>query len=325
MTTARANVTGPAVAHAGATEGGRFHAYGLDFLSAIPIPEMRVAEHGSTAGDQDADVTIEVGAVPDHLPDPINVGIVYESSATELLVRIPDVGRYWIQDGQRIVIEPSPEATDHEVRVFLLGTCIGALLHQRGFFVLHASGIGTPDGAVLFTGVSGAGKSTLLAELLRRGYRMMVDDVCAITVGADGHPQVIPSYPRTRLWGETAAKLAIETAGLTRTRPTMDKYERQLPDQFWDEVAPLRRVYHLAGSNGDELSLTPLGRIESFQAIRSNTYRDALVDGFALRREHFELASAVARAADVVRVVRPVDSFRLVELAELILEDLASR
>lgn len=308
----------------GATEAGRFHAYGLDFSSTIAIPEMQVVDAGSRGG-RNADVTIELGAVPDHLPDPINVGVVYESNANELLVRISNVARYWISEGRRIVIEPAPEATDHEVRVFLLGTCIGALLHQRGLYVFHASGIGTPDGAVLFAGVSGAGKSTLLAELLRRGYRMMVDDVCAITVGDGGQPEVIPSYPRTRLWGETAARLAIETEGLTRTRPTMDKYERQLPDQFWDEVAPLRRIYHLTGSNGDELSLSPLGSVESFQVIRSNTYRDALVDGFALRREHFELASAIARAADVVRIVRPVDSFRLVELADLIIEDLASR
>jgi hypothetical protein len=305
--------------------GGRFHAYGLDFASTIPIPEMRVVEEGPQVAVR-ADVTIELGPVPDHLPDPSTVGVIYEPNATELLVRIADVGRYWISDGRRIVIDPAPEATDHEVRVFLLGTCIGALLHQRGFFVFHASGIGTPDGAVLFTGVSGAGKSTLLAELLRRGSphdgrRRLRDRGRRATA----RPEVIPSYPRTRLWGETAARLSIETTGLTRTRPTMDKYERQLPDQFWDEVAPLRRIYHLAGSNGDELSLTPLGSLESFQVVRTNTYRDRLIDGFALRREHFELASAIAASVEVVRVVRPVDSFRLVELADLILEDLDSR
>jgi hypothetical protein len=311
-----------------ATNGGhaglrRYRAYGLHIVSAIRIPELTPVGDGTDL-DRAPDVTIEFGEVPDHLPDPINVGVIYESNATELLVRISNVGRYWISDGHRIVVEPSKEATDHEVRVFLLGTCLGALLHQRGFFVLHASGVGTPDGAVLFAGVSGAGKSTLLAELLRRGYRMIVDDVCAIELAADGRPQVLPSYPRTRLWGETATRLAIDTDGLMRTRPTMDKYERQLPDQFWDQTAPLRRIYHLAGSNGDELSVSPLSSVEAFHVVQTNTYRGALVDGFARRREHFVLASSVAKATGVVRVVRPIDSFRLVELADLILDDLAS-
>jgi hypothetical protein len=300
-----------------------FSAYGLVIASFIPIPELTPLHRESGGADTSADVTIEVGAVPDHLSDPINVGIVYESSTTQLLVRIPDVAKYWVSDGNRIVIEPSPDVTPHEVRVFMLGTCLGALLHQRGFLVLHASGIGTPDGAVLFAGVSGAGKSTLLAEMLRRGHRMMVDDVCAIAVGANGRPIVLPSYPRTRLWGETALRLSIETSGLTRTRPTMEKFERQLPDQFWNQEATLGRIYHLAGANGDELSLTHLGSVEAFGVIQSNTYRDSLVDGFDRRREHFELASAVARAAEVVRVVRPMESFRLVELADLILDDLA--
>jgi hypothetical protein len=307
----------------GDAELRRYRAYGLQVASAIAIPELTPVVSGADL-ERAPDVTVELGSVPDHLPDPINVGVVYESNATELLVRISNVGRYWISAGRRIVVEPSPSATDHEVRVFLLGTCLGALLHQRGFFVLHASGIGTPDGAVLFAGVSGAGKSTLLAELMRRGHRMIVDDVCAIEPGADGRPQVLPSYPRTRLWGETAARLSIETAGLTRTRPTMDKYERQLPEQFWDRPAPLRRIYHLAGSNGDELSATPLSNVEAFHVVQTNTYRGALVDGFARRREHFVLASAVAKATDVVRVVRPIDGFRLVELADLILDDLAS-
>jgi hypothetical protein len=298
-------------------------AYGLTIASTIPIPELTPLGPEASGADVTADLTIEIGEVPDHLPDPIISGSSYESSTTQLLVRVPQVARYWVSHGSRIVIEPASNATPHEVRVFMLGTGLGALLHQRGYFVLHASGIGTPDGAVLFAGVSGAGKSTLLAEMLRRGHRMIVDDVCAISVRAGRGPTVMPSYPRTRLWAETADRLSIDTAGLVRTRPTMEKFERQLPDLFWDREAPIDRIYHLAGSNGEELSLAHLSSMEAFQVLERNTYRGFLVDGFARRREHFGLVSAVAQAAEVVRVVRPTDSFRLVELADLILEDLA--
>jgi hypothetical protein len=299
----------------------RYRAYGLVFASSLPIPEMAPVGEEEPAWSRPPDVTVTTGEVPLHLRDPIRSGEYHEANADRLLLRIPGVGRYLVAQGERIIIEPHPEASDHEVRVFLLGSSLGALLHQRGYLVLHASGIGTDQGAVLFAGASGAGKSTLLAELLRRGHRMMVDDVCAVTMTSEAPPLVVPSYPRTRLWGETAGRLAIDVRGLTRTRPNMDKYERQVVDQFWDSPAPLARLYHLAGSSGDEMSLRQLGPLEAFQTVLNNTYRPVLLDSMARRGAHFELASRLSCAAPVVRVIRPRNTFRLEDLADLILED----
>jgi hypothetical protein len=299
-----------------------FRGYGLLFRSSLPVPEMTAVDPGTLGPDRVSDVTITTGRVPEHLDDPLRVGVHYEASAEQFLLRVSDVGHYLVSRGAEVLIEPRPAAGAHDIRVFLLGTGMGALLHQRGFLVLHASGIGTPRGAVLFAGASGAGKSTLLAELLRRGMRMMVDDVAAITLTESGQPVVLPSYPRTRLWGETAKRLSIDTAGLPRTRSDMDKFERQLPHQFWDQEAPLLRIYHLAGSNGDELSLAQLGSIDAFRTVLGNTYRELLLDGLARRQEHFGIASAISRMAPVIRVIRPVDTFRLVDLADMIVEDL---
>jgi hypothetical protein len=300
----------------------RYRAYGLVFASSVPIPEMAPIGREESSWSRPPDVTVTTGEVPQHLREPLRSGEHHEANAHQLLLRIKGVGRYLVTRGEQIIIEPQPEATDHEVRVFLLGSCLGALLHQRGYLVLHASGIGTHRGAVLFAGASGAGKSTLLAEMLRRGHLMMVDDVCAVTVAGEAHPIVVPSYPRTRLWGETAGRLAIDVSGLTRTRPNMDKYERQVAKQFWDSPAPLARLYHLVGSNGDELSLRELGPVEAFQTVLNNTYRPVLLDSMARRDSHFDLASQLSRASAVVRVTRPTGTFQLEELADLILMDL---
>lgn len=299
-----------------------FSGYGLLFRSSFPVPEMTAVDPASLAPHCRSDVTISAGPVPEHLHDPTTVGSVHEATSDEFLLRVRDVGRFLVSRGCAVMVEALPSATDHDVRVFLLGSCLGALLHQRGFLVLHASGIGTTHGAVLFAGDSGAGKSTLLAELLRRGMRMMVDDVAGVTVDASGRPIVVPSYPRTRLWSDTASKLSIDTEGLHRTRDNMDKYERQLPDQFWDREAPLVRLYHLAGSNGAELSLTPLGHFEAFETLLANTYRQVLLDSLSRRDVHFELASLTARFSKVVRVIRPAEPFLLTELADLIVQDL---
>lgn len=299
-----------------------YTAYGLVLQSEVEIPELVAIDPADLDLQPTSHVRVRIGQVPDHLDDPIGCSDIHETTRDDLLLRIEGVADYLISRGSEITIQPAADSTAHEVRVFLLGSGLGALLHQRGFFVLHASGIAGQFGAAAFTGDSGAGKSTLLGELLRRGHRMAVDDVCAIRLDDHGHPVVIPSYPRTRVWADSAEHLDVDTTDLIRTRPMMEKFERQVPDQFWAEVAPLRRIYHLTIGAGDGLSLTKLGAIEAFPTLLRNTYRSILVDGFDLRRHHFDLASAITSHVGVVRVVRGTEGFRVSELVDLVLEDL---
>jgi hypothetical protein len=300
-----------------------YRAYGLLFSAAIPIPEMMTADASDRRGDSAPDVVITTGDFPDELPDSLGSSAVHEVNAEALLLRVAGVGRYLVRGGREILIDPDPAATEHDVRVYLLGTCIGALLHQRGFLVLHASGVAMGAGCVLFAGASGAGKSTLLAQLLSRGYKMVVDDVCAVRFDAADQPIVVPSYPRTRLWADAAARFAIDTSTLPRTRPSWDKFERQVADQFSDREAKLSHVFHLAGSHdGQELRLERLGPIDAFTALADNTYRGILLGGMDRRTSHFELASLAARSVKVIRVRRPAHSNTVEELADLIISTL---
>jgi hypothetical protein len=300
-----------------------FRAYRLLFATTIPIPEMMTADAPDPRRGSAPDVVIATGDFPDELPDSLGSSAVHEVNADALLLRVAGVGRYLVRDGREILIDPDPAATMHDVRVYLLGTCIGALLHQRGFLVLHASGVATEAGCVLFAGASGAGKSTLLAELLRRGYRMVVDDVCAVRFDAADQPIVVPSYPRTRLWADAAARFAIDTSNLRRTRPSWDKFERQVADQFSDREANLSHLFHLAGPyDGQDLSLERLGPIDAFTTLADNTYRGILLAGMDLRASHFELASLAARSVKVIRVKRPARSNTVEGLADLIISTL---
>ena len=301
-----------------------FRAYGLLFGASIPIPEMTAADVAGLPRGAAPDVVIADGDFPDSLPDPVVRSRVHEVNAEALLLRVDGVGRYLVSGGREVLIDPDPAATAHDVRVYLLGTCLGALLHQRGFLVLHASGVATERGAVLFAGASGAGKSTLLAELLRRGYKMVVDDVCAVRFDAEDQPIVVPSYPRTRLWADAAAQFAIDTTNLPRTRSSWDKFERQVPEQFSDREANLTHVFCLAAPcDGGELSLERLGPIDAFTTLVENTYRGILLDGLDRRTDHFELASRAARAVEVIRVRRPAGSYGVEEVADVVVRALA--
>lgn len=303
----------------------RFRAYQLLFAAGFPIPEMIPVDQGEPDGARLPDVFIDIGEFPDHLPETLGSSAVHEVNAEALLIRVAGVGRYLVKEGREVLIDPDDAASDHDLRVYLLGTCIGALLHQRGFLVLHASGIAMDEGCVLFAGDSGVGKSTLLAELLRRGYKMVVDDVCAVRFDPANGPSVVPSYPRTRLWADAAARLAIDTSDLPRTKSSWDKFERQVTDQFSDREAKLVHVFHLTGPDDSSgLSLEHLDPIDAFRTLVNNTYRGILLDGMDLRKSHFALASSVASATEVSRVRRPAGHDTVEELASLILNSMGS-
>lgn len=296
----------------------RYLAYGLVFDSELAFPELPVAPDDGARPD----VVVRVRAVPDSLDTVSGSGVVYHANSTEFLFDLPDVARFYVANGNQIDVQPYPGVGLDEVRVFVLGSGFGALLHQREFLVLHAAAIRTEHGAVLFAGHSGAGKSTLLNELLRRGYPMIVDDVCAVTV-ADGTPTVVPGYPRTRLWADAATRLEVDTTDLPRTRPSLEKFERQLPDQFWSEPTPFHRLYVLGPHNEDDVTVQLVPKLGAFSTVLRNTYRRKFVQGLELLEPHFVAVSSVVSSVDVLFVLRPSGSFKLTELADVIEGDLA--
>ena len=112
-----------------------------------------------------------------------------------------------------------------------------------------------------------------------------------------------------------------DVSGLERTRPDMEKFERQIPEQYWDQPAPLHRIYMLNPNNKNELKLVPVQSINTFRLVLQNTYRQQFLDGLAMRAPHFTLVSAVAKHTKVIRALRPSGQFKLIELADMIEQD----
>ncbi len=67
------------------------------------------------------------------------------------------------------------------------------LRHVRSHLLLHAGALERRGQGVLIAGGSGAGKSTLVLELVRRGFKLLSDDVAAIRM-SDG---VVEPFPRS--------------------------------------------------------------------------------------------------------------------------------
>jgi hypothetical protein len=112
-----------------------YQAFGFVFHSELPLPGMHRAPN-----DKPAVVVIRCGDVPEHLDDVVARGAAFEASSNQLLLTVPNVARYLVQNGDEIVIQPEPNATESDLRAFLTSSAFGALLHQRGVLPMHASG-----------------------------------------------------------------------------------------------------------------------------------------------------------------------------------------
>ncbi|MEA3003034.1 MAG: hypothetical protein QOH81_1822 [Sphingomonadales bacterium] len=270
--------------------------FGLRIRSEIALPELPAA---ATEGAPHVEIRFGGTEAPDEGP------AGYSVSDAGTLLRIADVGRFLIRDGREILVEPAPDASARNLRLFLLGSALGALLHQRGLLPLHANAIELDGRAVAFSGHSGAGKSTIAAWFHDRGHRILSDDVCVIGFDEAGRALAYPGIPRLRLWRE-----ALEASGRTageydRSFDAMDKYdvpsERRSPAPL-----PLAAIYLLrqAEEGTGAASIERLQGVDSVETLISNTYRGAYLKTIGRTGEHLAACLRIARMVPVFRAAR---------------------
>jgi hypothetical protein len=221
------------------------------------------------------------------------------------------------------VIATEPGASEEELRTFLYGSAWSALLHQRGALALHAAAVETTRGAALIAGESGSGKSTLLAALLRRGFRMMADDLVSVTLDREQVPLAHPGFSGIKLWADAAAKLGCDTTGLARVRPRLEKYV--VPTRSTDATGPrpVAAVYVLTSHNGTDIRLETLSASACFDAVHAQIRIPRAIRGLSSQVHHFKTTAAITNHATVVRVGRPREPFLLDQLAERVAQDLS--
>lgn len=294
--------------------------YGLTLASDLALPELLVSDPSSPQPPPDA--YIRFGPVPaEGLPAGRQLGPYLWVTANQLWLQIPNVARFLVSDGNLISIAPEPGVDEDSIRVFLLGSALGALLFQRGLLVLHGNAIRIGQQCMVCVGHSGAGKSTLAAGFLQRGYEILADDV----VPVDAACRALPGFPRIKLWQDTADQLSIDTAGLRRIRPDLEKFNYPLTNRFAGEPLPIRWVYILGSHQRPETLCEPIGGMDRFLELRDHTYRVRFLEGMALRTEHLQLCGRLAGRIHLNRITRPERGFELDALVELILADLGEK
>lgn len=247
---------------------GDYTLCGWRVRSDIHLPEL-----GEWAGDDRApQIRFEIGEVQPALEDPlVATPVVQVDAAGRIRFEIEDVGAYLVEEGARITLAPRLPLDAPDLRLFLLGAGFGLLCHQRGIVPIHAAAIEVDGRAVLLAGASGAGKSTLAAAFLRRGHRVLSDDVAPL----DPEGWILPSLQRIRLWRDSADQADWAVGELEACRVGMQKFSRPLADSHAD--APLRpsALIHLLRptSGKPEITLERLRGVAAVTAMRPQIYR----------------------------------------------------
>lgn len=274
-----------------------YRLFGLDLRSEIDLAGLAPPVDAVAA-----DVEIGFGSVPAEDPVP-----GYSAIPEGTLLSVTKVGRYLIRDGRQIVIDPAPGASERNLRLFLLGSAIGALLHQRGLLPLHANAIDLGGRAVAFSGHSGAGKSTIAAWFHDRGHKILADDVCVIGFDDAGRALAYPGIPRLRLWREALEASGRDAGAYDRSFDDIDKYDVPTGTDSRLEPLPLAAIYLLRRTDEDQAGDAAIDRltgVDAVETLMSNTYRGGYLKTIGRTGEHLAACLRVARAVPVFRARR---------------------
>lgn len=243
-----------------------YTAYGLGICSDLLLPEF-------IASDTPPDVLIRRGTVEDaeYEAAPIEETVegYFRLTPDRAFLAWPEVGKFLVTNGSEVIIDPVPGAEESLIRLPLLGAVLAVLMHQRGYFVLHASAVAINGEVVTFLGNKGDGKSTLAATLYEQGHTLMSDDVVAIDLSVET-PRVIPGFPQFKLWPDAVASLGQDPATLPQLTSGYEKLAHRVRDRFWQDPLPLKRIYLLA--SGEAMAIKPLSPQEMIRGLISHSY-----------------------------------------------------
>lgn len=311
--------------------------HGLRVASSSELPGL-----ARVSGPEPADVIFELSESP--LRQPVAPARLLYRSRTDAEADPTDATLTVVLDARRIVCFRYSDGTaidvdlgDSTARIrasiapgqiledlttYFYGAVLGFVLRSRGVLAMHASCVANEDGAILLAGDSGAGKSTTAAALDRRGWRVVSDDLTALSRPAEtGQPWLAHhAFTHVRLWPRSEAIVLGQAGTLDRITPGWEKLRYPLDARrFTDDPLPVLGLFVLARREGS--ADAPRASDEPVQqrvlSLATMTYANYLHDGRTRAIELGQLG-ALLREVPVRTLVPHRDPTRIGALCDLI-------
>ncbi|MCA0755403.1 aldolase [Paenibacillus sp. N4] len=303
----------------GTAEQKLYRAFGLKVSSGFEMPELPEWPVSAADSGDKADIEITVSDLTELWEKQEVKDGIFKADGQMVIFQIPDVAIFCIREGSSITVSPMTEDRD-QIRLYVLGSCMGVLLLQRKILPLHGSAIAIDGKAYAFVGESGAGKSTLASALLRQGHRLLSDDVIAVSLQTEQElPYVTPSFPQQKLWQESLDHFGMDSSGYRPIYQRETKFSVPVVSDYFPDPLPLAGLFELVKGGDGKPGLRSIPKLESLPVLYRHTFRNFLVNHLDLTGWHLGMTAKLVPSLSIYRIFRPETEFTVPELTALIL------
>jgi hypothetical protein len=227
-------------------------------------------------------------------------------------------------DGRRIVGCAPSGANLADVACYLTGPVLGFVLRLLGVVALHASAIAVGPHAVLLVGDARSGKSTTAAVLATMGYKVITEDVAALSLQG-GTLTVRPGCAEVALRPDAVESVFGSADALPKFSDTWDKRRLDLLeiDAFATESIPVGGVYMLTntGEFPNAPCIAPMPARDAMVELLANVYANRLFHD-ELRLRELDTLQYVVNNVPVKVAVTGAQVHLIPRFCEVLLDDL---
>ncbi|RPA66620.1 hypothetical protein EF405_20250 [Cyclobacteriaceae bacterium YHN15] len=281
-----------------------YQVYGLNCLSEVEIPAFLSV---SNLLPTEIDFQVKIGKVERQFTELAQILDDYSQlNEREFYLHVPEVGRYFVRNGNEVTIEPLAEAFK-DVLLYFQSNCLAAILFQRNLIPFHVSGVMDKEGGVwLFSAPSGTGKSTTALKLQEMGYRLFTDDTALVYV-ENGVCYARASYPMLKAWQQTMDNQKFYSIQETFQIETgYDKFGVLFHRDFVNLPAPVKGIVFLDIA-GDQIRISPMKAPQGMAYLMANVYRGEWASALNKIKLQFLTAAEIAKTVPFFEASRPED------------------
>ena len=210
-------------------------------------------------------------------------------------------------------------------------------LEINNVLCIHANALAYQDQAVAFVAPSRTGKTTLTAELCKKDFSLMTDDMMALHKQDNGY-LIYPSWPVARMWPETLDLIESKSnpEELSKVHELFAKKTININENsgfnFCSEPKKLKTIYILnrieanteANNNEDSTvcNITPLSSAQAVIILIQNSILGSAYQALNIEQQRFIKLTECVKNVKVKKITYVSGKQHLKKIKERIIKDL---